>query len=230
MFERLFGKKNVSPTTKYPELNLGRIEKVWDKLGGDEGVERFLSGKLKVVSKWREENGVIYLSLPLIDEGKTINEWIETVGSKKVDKYCEKVEVWDRGEYSALNSLCTNYKARASITQIAILRGSFFKEEELTDEYIRAEGAKRGLLEPDPGIMLCLAEVISPSEFREMGFEEIVGMHKRLPASPRCGAGLLKLAPSIITMILSIWESENLISRWGYVFKVPGNDWYGIYE
>lgn len=228
MFERLFGKNE--PTTKYPDVTLAKIETVWNRLGGNEGVERFLSGKLKVVSKWREDNGVIYLSLPLINEGKPIDEWIKTRGDKKVDNFCKKVEVWDRGNYSAYDSLRTNYKPQVSIAQIAILRASLFKKGELTDENIRAEGIKRGLIEPDPGVMLSLAEVMSPADFGEMGIEEIIGMHKRLPNSPRCDAGLLKLYAPGTMMILSIWEAEEFPTEWGFVFQLPGDDWYGIYE
>ncbi|MDP3726146.1 MAG: hypothetical protein Q8R36_03025 [bacterium] len=34
---------------KYPNITLGRVEAVWNKLGGDEGVQCFLSGASEVV-------------------------------------------------------------------------------------------------------------------------------------------------------------------------------------
>ncbi len=36
---------------KYSELNLGQIEAIVNKLGGMEGVQRFLSGKVEIVAK-----------------------------------------------------------------------------------------------------------------------------------------------------------------------------------
>ena len=51
--------------SKYPKT-LGRIEAVWNKLGGEDGVDRFLSGKLSVsepTHSLRQEDGVIYFSV-----------------------------------------------------------------------------------------------------------------------------------------------------------------------
>jgi hypothetical protein len=36
---------------KYPDITLGRVEAVWNKLGGEEGVQRLLAGYCKVVVK-----------------------------------------------------------------------------------------------------------------------------------------------------------------------------------
>lgn len=36
---------------KYPDITLGRVEAVWNKLGGEDGVARFLSGNAEVVVK-----------------------------------------------------------------------------------------------------------------------------------------------------------------------------------
>lgn len=36
---------------KYPDITLGRVEAVWNKLGGEEGVQRFLAGHCEVIVK-----------------------------------------------------------------------------------------------------------------------------------------------------------------------------------
>ncbi|MDE1925504.1 MAG: hypothetical protein KGH79_05040 [Patescibacteria group bacterium] len=36
---------------KYPDITLGRVEAVWNKLGGEEGVQRLLAGYCEVVVK-----------------------------------------------------------------------------------------------------------------------------------------------------------------------------------
>jgi len=33
---------------KYPDVTLGRVEAVWNMLGGEEGVERFLRGEVVI--------------------------------------------------------------------------------------------------------------------------------------------------------------------------------------
>ena len=51
--------------SKYPNT-LGRIEAVWNKLGGEAGVDRFLRGEITVSTpsrSWRKEDGVIYFSV-----------------------------------------------------------------------------------------------------------------------------------------------------------------------
>jgi hypothetical protein len=61
--------------SKYPKT-LGRIEAVWNKLGGEEGVDRFLRGELTVSEtprKWRERGGIIYLSVT--SDGTTGPDW-----------------------------------------------------------------------------------------------------------------------------------------------------------
>ncbi len=43
---------------KYASVTLGRVEAVWNKLGGEEGVDRFLRGDTAVsepTRSWREE-------------------------------------------------------------------------------------------------------------------------------------------------------------------------------
>ena len=36
---------------KYPDIKLGQVEAVWNKLGGEEGVQRFLAGKSRLEPK-----------------------------------------------------------------------------------------------------------------------------------------------------------------------------------
>jgi hypothetical protein len=143
--------------------------------------------------------------------------------------------VWDEGRYNTAYSLRTNYQPEIKIARVAILRGSCFEGKEITEELIRAEASKRGLVETSPGLMLCLAAKLTVEDFKEIGFEEIVGMHKQIPRSLfpafaktdsneedrlMCGAGLLKLGLGFSTTVLSTWEHQKFPSKWGYVFEM----------
>ena len=62
---------------KYPTMNWGTMEAVVNKLGGEDGVKRFLRGELQVcrpTRSWREEDGVIYFSVT--SDGTTGEDWI----------------------------------------------------------------------------------------------------------------------------------------------------------
>ena len=74
---------------KYGKLDLGQIEAVVNKLGGMDGLNKFLRGELVVsepIQRWRERDGVIYLSL--VSDGKTGPEWVIYLESKGLQRLC----------------------------------------------------------------------------------------------------------------------------------------------
>ncbi|MEK7478188.1 MAG: hypothetical protein AAB645_02365, partial [Patescibacteria group bacterium] len=79
---------------KYAKMEWGTMEAVVNKLGGMEGVEKFLSGKL-VVSEptctWREQDGVIYFSVT--SDGTTGEDWIKRLEGNgfRVGDYAKQV-------------------------------------------------------------------------------------------------------------------------------------------
>lgn len=61
---------------KYGNVNLGQVEAVWNRLGGEDGVQRFLAGNVDVVIK---DNIINCGADPFVPDGWTV----ETHNSKK---------------------------------------------------------------------------------------------------------------------------------------------------
>jgi hypothetical protein len=234
MFER---KKREVPETQYQDITLGSIEialekfypgmtlagmgQIWNKIGGKNGFERLLGGKSLVVDKWQEDDGVLYLTLPLVNDGKTGSQWIKHL--ENMGKH-----IWD---YAAGMFLEEGFKPMVGISQIAVLKGSFFKDDERTTGNICQEAAKRGLVGLDPSLMCCLAEVLTHDDLQDMGMETIVGMHKPMIYWHN---ELRRLAINYIYEKITLYGQQDQpgvkwSSKYGFAFKVPGNDWYRMY-
>ena len=105
---------------KYGNVSLGQIEAVWNKLGGEDGVYRFLAGELVVgepVRSWTEKDGVIYFSVT--SDGTTGEQWIARLEGKgfRLSGYTKQV----------LRS--PDFKPTSGITtDVAVLKGSLFSD------------------------------------------------------------------------------------------------------
>lgn len=120
---------------KYSNLELGTIEAVLNKLGGEEGVKRFLRGELVVSNptlEWREQDGVIYVSVT--SDGTTGEGWIDRLERKGF-------QVSD-GIKNILRSW--NFEPTKGITYpIVILKSVLFNFQERSTKEICAESARR---------------------------------------------------------------------------------------
>ena len=56
---------------KYPDITLGRVEAVWNKLGGEEGVQRFLAGQSELIVK---EHAIDCDAAPFVPDGWKVEE------------------------------------------------------------------------------------------------------------------------------------------------------------
>ena len=65
---------------KYPDITLGRIEAVWNKLGGEEGVQRLLSGTSEIVII--QKHLIDLTADPFIPEGWAVEEHQKPAGKK----------------------------------------------------------------------------------------------------------------------------------------------------
>ncbi|MFA6300840.1 MAG: hypothetical protein WC609_00650 [Candidatus Paceibacterota bacterium] len=160
---------------KYGELNLGQIEAVVNKLGGMEGVNRFLRDELMVsepAHRFRVENGVIYLSVT--SDGTTGPEW-----TKRLEKKGYRL-----GDY-AKQILCSkDFKPTKDVTtKIAILKGTLFSDEDRITEKIRTEAAKRNLTKPNAEVACLIRENFSDEELEAMGLIWVVIMHEPIKDS-----------------------------------------------
>jgi hypothetical protein len=189
---------------KYGKLDLGQIEAIVNKLGGMEGALRFLRGEISVVEperRWREENGVIYLSVT--SDGTTGPEWIARLKKKgfRVSDYAKSV-------------LCSkDFKPTSGVTtEIAILKGMLFEDSNRVTKKIHTEAESRKLTKPNAEIACLIRENFSDEEIEAMGIYWIVAMHEPIKDS---GGGL---------RLLSVGRDDDgswLDTGYGY----PGSEW-----
>ncbi len=155
---------------KYPGITLGRVEAVWNKLGGEEGVDRFLRDELTVpepARSWREQDGVIYFSVT--SDGTIGVAWVTRLKSKGF-------WVSDNAE-SMLRS--RGFKPTTGITtEVAVLKGVLFSDWDRITKKIRAEANERKLLEPNAEIACLIREKFTDKEIEAMGLRGIIAMHE----------------------------------------------------
>ncbi len=156
--------------TKYSKVTLGRVEAVWNILGGEEGVERLLRGELSVsepTRSWREQDGVIYLSVT--SDGTTGSEWIKRLKEKgfRLDNYAKSI----------LRS--PDFKPTSGVTtETVVLKSMLFKDKDLVTKKIRAEADKRKLSKPNAEVACLIREKFSDEEIKAMSLSWIITMHE----------------------------------------------------
>lgn len=161
---------------KYGELNLGQVEAVVNKLGGMEGVQRFLRGELSVSEpdrSWSEKDGVISFTLPSTD-GTTGEGWIKRLESKG----------FRVGDYAKSVLRSKDFKPTSGITtEVAVLKGRLFEDNDRVTKKIRAEADKRKLEKPNAEIACLIREKFTDEEIEAMGLVWIVAMHEPIKDS-----------------------------------------------
>jgi len=146
-----------------------------NKLGGMDGVTKFLRGELIVCEptcSWREHDGVIYLTVT--SDGTTGPEWIDRLIKKgrRVGAYAESV----------LRSV--DFKPTTGVTyEIAILKGMLFNDNDRVTKNIRAEAETRKLTVPNTEVACLIRENFSDEEIEAMGLLWITTMHEPIKDS-----------------------------------------------
>ena len=121
---------------------------------------------------WREQDGVIYLSVT--SDGTTGPEWITRLESKgfRIGDYAKSI----------LRSL--DFKPTSGVTtEIAILKGILFEDNDRITKKIRAEADKRKLSEPNAEVACLIRENFSDDDIEAMGLIWIVTMHEPIKDS-----------------------------------------------
>ena len=159
---------------KYPDT-LGRVEAVWNKLGGEEGVDRFLRNELSVsepTRSWREKDGVIYFSVT--SDGTEGEDWIKRLEGKgfRVGNYAK--QMLRSPDFKPTNGLTT---------EVAVLKGMLFEDQSRTTKKIRAEADKRKLVVPNAELACLIREKFTDKEIEAMGLIWIVAMHEPIKDS-----------------------------------------------
>lgn len=161
---------------KYPDLSLGRIEAIVNKLGGIEGVEKFLRGELVIsepTCSWRERDGVIYFTLPPTD-GTTGPQWIERLEAKGF-----KLSKWAKNVLNSSEFVPT----RGMIYEIAMLKGKLWNDKQRVAKSIRAEADNRKLIKPNPEVGCLIREKFTNEAIEAMGLWWIAAMHEPIKDS-----------------------------------------------
>ncbi|HPY08955.1 MAG: hypothetical protein ACOX0H_01695 [Patescibacteria group bacterium] len=160
---------------KYGYLNLGQIEAVVNKLGGMDGVNKFLRDEIIVsepLRRWREENGVIYFSVN--SDGATGEEWITRFESKgfRIGNYTKSV--LHSKDFKPTNGI---------IYEIAVLKGKFFSISNRNTKAICQEAKNRKFSTPNTEVACLIREKFSDKELEAMGLYWIVAMHEPIKDS-----------------------------------------------
>jgi hypothetical protein len=116
---------------------------------------------------WREEDGVIYFSVT--SDGTTGEDWI-----KRLEGNGFRV-----GDYAKQVLRSPKFKPTNGVTtEVAVLKGMLFKDNDRITKKIRAEADKRKLSKPNAELACLTREKFTDKEIEAMGLWYIVAMHE----------------------------------------------------
>ena len=151
-------------------LTAGQLNAIVKKLGGHDMALRFLRDELSVsepTRSWREEDGVVYFSVT--SDGTTGEDWIKRLEGNgfRVGDYAKQVLRSPR--FVPTNGV---------VTEVAVLKGMLFEDNDRITKKIRAEADRRKLSKPNPELACLIREKFTDKEIEAMGLWYIVAMHE----------------------------------------------------
>lgn len=153
-------------------LTVGQLNAIVKKLGGHDMALRFLRDELSVsepTRSWREEDGVIYFSVT--SDGTTGKDWI-----KRLEGNGFRV-----GDYAKQVLRSPDFKPTKGVTtEVAVLKGMLFEDNDRITKKIRAEADKRKLSKPNAELACLIREKFTDKEIEAMGLWYIVAMHESI--------------------------------------------------
>jgi len=170
-----------------------------------EAVRRVNSGEWVVVKpahRWREQNGAIYFKVT--SNGMTGPKWIEHFNKKgiQISKWVQDI------------LLSPDFKATCGVTtEVAVLMGILFTDNDRITDNIRAEAGKRNLTTPEAELGCLIRDMFTEEEIEAMGLEWIVAFHE--PIKDSVGN------PSLLGTGRNVkdpWLCSN--------YDEPGNRWF----
>ncbi len=149
---------------------LHALEVVVSAFGSKQSEGRFLHDELSVTEptcSWREEEGVVYFSVT--SDGTSGEDWI-----KRLEGNGFRV-----GDYAKQVLRSTDFKPTNGVTtEVAILKGPLFADNDRCTAKIRAEAEKRNLSKPNAELACLIREKFADMEIEAMGLWYIVAMHE----------------------------------------------------
>ncbi len=135
-----------------------------------EALQRVLKRELcppEPIRSWREEDGVIYFSVT--SDGTTGEDWI-----KRLEGNGFRV-----GDYAKQVLRSPDLKPTNGVTtEVAVLKGMLFEDNDRITKKIRAEADKRKLSKPNAELACLIREKFTDKEIEAMGLWYIVAMHE----------------------------------------------------
>lgn len=155
------------------------VKNVMSQMGiedADEAIRRINSGEwiiLEVVRSWREQDGVIYFTLPPTDN-TTGPQWIVRLEKKGL-----RLSKWAKDLLTSPDFKPTN----GVISDIAVLKGMLWNDSDRITKNIRAEAERRNFTKPNAEVACLIREKFSDEEIEAMGLWWIVVMHEPIKDS-----------------------------------------------
>lgn len=145
----------------------------WMRQNGEEAVRLFvtaMNGHFSVsepIRSWREEDDIIYFSVT--SDGTTGEDWI-----KRLEGNGFRV-----GDYAKQVLRSPDFKPTNGVTtEVAVLKGMLFEDNNRITKKIRAEADKRKLSKPNAELACLIREKFTDKEIEAMGLIWIVAMHE----------------------------------------------------
>ena len=174
----------------------------------NEAIRMVNAGEVKITvikTKWTEKDGVIRFSVT--SDGTTGEQWIARLESKGfiVSDYVKSI----------LRS--KSFKPTSGVTtEIAVLKGEIFSDNNRITKNIRKEAKNRKLSTPNAEIACLIREKFSDKELEAMGLFWIIAMHEPIKDSDG------------VPVLLYVFRGDGgswLDARYGG----PGYKWYRSY-
>ena len=124
------------------------------------------------VRRWREQDGVIYFSVT--SNGMTGPQWIEHFEKKGI-----QLSKWAKDVLLSPDFKPTN----GVTTEVAVLKGMLFEDNDRVTSKIRAEAGKRKLVKPNAELGCLIRDMFTDEEIAAMGLVWIVAFHEPIKDS-----------------------------------------------
>lgn len=121
--------------------------------------------------KWFEKDGMIYFTV--ISNGKSGKDWIKHFESKGIKT----------GDYARQILLKIKPSKKGTVTQIAVIKGEFFSDENRITSNIHIEADKRKLSKPNAEVGCLIRDMFTNEKIKKMGLSWIVTMHEPIKDS-----------------------------------------------
>lgn len=129
---------------KYPNVTLGRVEAVWNKLGGEDGVDRFLRGEL-VLTAPTPPAFAVWKTVKLGTGLKTAENFRHAIKNAGIGIGDWGNDILDKSAFTASEQECEVDLVNVSVHELGFKDGAYRR-----DIIVKAQSL---------GLQLCLAEV-----------------------------------------------------------------------